>query len=167
MSDIDGAQATLVEAEAKAAELQVRLERTREQAEANRSKARDLAFAAEGQDDEAARRLSTKLIADAVKLDEEIEYRLQPAVDEARRRVSAARDVETREAQRVKAQKAHDLASELKALGARIDAGFAQASDAKREFGGIMLELQKLGAPTPSSRTASAAASRSAMGPKS
>jgi len=60
MSDIDGAQATLVEAEAKAAELQVRLERTREQAEANRSKARDLAFAAEGQDDEAARRLSTK-----------------------------------------------------------------------------------------------------------
>src|SRR5271166_3955245 len=60
-------------------------------AEANRKKAHALAFDAEGKDDVEAKRLSTKLLADADRLDDDIAHRLQPAVAEARRRVEAAR----------------------------------------------------------------------------
>src|SRR5580692_7254382 len=103
-------------AEAKEAELKARLERALEQAEANRSKAHALAFDAEGKDDSEAKRLMSKLLTDADKLDADIQHRLEPAVAEAKRRVDAARQVVADDRQRAKAREAYGLAERLQAV---------------------------------------------------
>src|SRR5271166_1057311 len=113
MNDETDTSNAVVLAEAKLAELSARLSRAKEQAEANRTKAHELAFAAVGADDDAASRVATKLLADAAKLDDDIKHRLEPAVAEARRRVDAARRAEADATMRQKAEQARELAMKL------------------------------------------------------
>lgn len=144
------AEDAVVLAEAKEAELKARLELARETVAANRKRAHELAFAAEAGDDVDAKRLSGKLLGDATKLEDEIKHRLEPAVAEAGRRVTAAKDAAARETKRRDAERAHVLANRLEELGAAMDTAFRQAAEAKGEFETIMLELRRIGAGTPS-----------------
>jgi hypothetical protein len=137
-------------AEAKHAELAARLDRAREQVETHRKKAHELAFVAEARDDDGAKRLATKLLADAAKLEADITHRLEPAVAEAERRVKAAKDAAAKQAQRAKAEEARALAARLEQLGAAIDAGFDQVRTAQREFSDVLDALRRLDAPAPS-----------------
>jgi hypothetical protein len=140
----------LVLAEAKEAELKARLERALEQAEANRSKAHALAFDAEGKDDAEAKRLMSKLLTDADKLDADIRHRLEPAVAEAQRRVDAARQVVADDRQRAKAREAYGLAEQLQAVGLARDAAFAAARSTGLEFDAVLAKLRALDAPVAS-----------------
>jgi len=137
-------------AEAKHAELQARLERAEEQAEANRKKAHALAFDAEGKDDVEAKRLSTKLLADADRLDDDIAHRLQPAVAEARRRVEAARKAVAKAALATKIERTLERVQPLAELGKVMDECFAQIVETKMNAFEIIGEINNLGVGSPS-----------------
>jgi hypothetical protein len=141
-------------ASAKASELEARLSTARGDVLKHRAKAHELAFAAEGADDGEAKRLATKLLTDAGKLEEDIKHRLEPAVAEAQRRLDSARKAEAEAAKRRAAIAAGDLAAHLGAIGAEMDAALARLVAAKREALAIIGKLNGIGAGSPAAASA-------------
>jgi len=145
---LDEAKAALLNAENKHGELSRSLERAKDDAASSRKKAHELAYSAI--DDDSARRVSVKLLADAAKLDDDIKHRLEPAVAEARRRLEAVRQAASQEAQRARAAEAKAIALKLEGLGAGRDKAFEEAKLLGLEFDAAINRLRALGAPAPS-----------------
>ncbi len=143
MNDEEAHSVTI--AEAKCAEIGARIERAKEDAAGNRSKAREMAFAA--LDDPAAKRLSEKLAGDAQRLEDDIEHRLTPALDEAKRRVAVATAAAAEEDKRRRAELAGPIAERLIARGGDIDDAMQRARENWRSLLADTAALIKLGAP--------------------
>jgi len=149
MTDETDTSNALVLAEAKLAELQSRLDRAREQVTANRSRAHENAFDAEARDSTEAKRLSTKLIDDSRKLEDDIEHRLEPAVSEAGRRVKAAQAAVADDVELANAAKALERLETFAKRGAALDAKFDEAIAEYQRLTQDFGELERLNfAPT-------------------
>jgi len=145
MTDDTDTTNALTLVEAKHAELQSRLDRAREQVAANRSRAHENAFDAEARDSTEAKRLSTKLIEDSRKLQDDIEHRLEPAVAEAARRVTLAKAALAKAAFDVKIERALERVQPLAKLGAVMDKCFVQIVEAKMNAFPIIAEMNSNG----------------------
>jgi hypothetical protein len=141
------AKAALEKAENKHDELSRSLQRAKDDAAASRAKAHAIAY--DAIDDDAAKRLASKLLGDATRLDEECTHRIEPAVAEAAKRVDAARKVVAHEERRRLADEACGLAAQLEELGRQMDEGLAQAAEAQRKALAIIGRLNNIGAGSP------------------
>jgi len=147
--DVTDTANALTIAEARLCEMQAHLDVARETVAANVSKARSIAFDVES-GDAAARRLADKLMADNHKLLADIEHIKAPALDEAKRRVEAARKAEAAATMHARAEEAKAIALKLEAIGAGRDKCFEEARTLGYEFEAALNRLRQLGAPAPS-----------------
>ncbi len=136
------------QAERTHADLAKRLETLRADRAANEERRAALAFEAET-GDAAAKRSISELTKAAAALDVDVQT-VEAAIAEAARRVRAAAEASSRQAERDKARKARAVSARLAGRGAALEAGLNQVREAYRAFQDDLRELAALGAPAPS-----------------